>query len=55
MQLNEKQFETQLGYLTSLSVFENFRNTGVITQSEFIKAKAIIEKKYRPIIAVISC
>ena len=54
MTLNKDQFRRQMDFCAVMNVLSALRNTGVISEEDFMKAQNLMAEKYRPIIRLIS-
>ncbi len=52
--MNNKQFENQKMYNVSLLILSKLKENKLITESEFIESEALLNEKYKPIIAIVS-
>ena len=51
--MNNEQFASELAYQVSLSIAEHLLKSGLLTDTEFAHTKALLLKKYHPLIGVL--
>jgi hypothetical protein len=52
--MNNKQFENQKMYSTSLFILSKLQENRLISEVEFIEAERILNEKYKPTIVIVS-